>query len=288
MISIIVPVFESEKTIKRCLESILNQSYQDFEIVVVYKEGNDKTLDVINSLHDSRIRVVYKLQKSGPGGARNIGIDSSTGEYLGFVESDDFIEKDFYRKLYQRIENDKSDIAWGEICKQDKNTMWTLHDRNSVETVFFEKYSKVSNGASFDKLFKASLIKNHSIRFTEKLRYEDNPFLLKAFYYSDKISLVKNAIYFYGPTPHSSEYREKLKRCVIPIAAEMTEFAKACHFSQWEMKLLQKKIIKSFASSFIFEPDVYIPLKEISGIPFRFKIRYLKRKLKSIFKRKNN
>ena len=100
MISIIVPVFESEKTIKRCLESILNQSYQDFEIVVVYKEGNDKTLDVINSLHDSRIRVVYQLQKSGPGGARNIGIDSSTGEYLGFVESDDFIEKDFYRKLY--------------------------------------------------------------------------------------------------------------------------------------------------------------------------------------------
>ena len=85
MISIIVPVFESEKTTKRCLESILNQSYQDFEIVVVYKEGNDKTLDVINSLHDSRIRVVYQHQKSGPGGARNIGIDSSTGEYLGFV-----------------------------------------------------------------------------------------------------------------------------------------------------------------------------------------------------------
>ena len=166
-----------------------------------------------------------------------------------------------------------------DICRQDKNTMWTLHDQNSVETVFFEKYSKVINGASFDKLLKASFIKNHSIRFTEKLRYEDNPFLLKAFYYSDKISLVKNAIYFYGPTPHSSEYREKLKRCVIPIAAEMTNFAKACHFSQREMKLLQKKIIKSFASSFIFEPDVYIPLKEISGIPFQFENTIFKKKI---------
>lgn len=288
MISIIVPVFNSEKGIRRCLESILNQSYPDFEIVVVYKKSNDKTLDVINSLHDSRIRVIYQNQENGPGGARNIGIDSSIGEYLGFVESDDFIEKDFYRKLYQRIVNDKSDIAWGEIFRNDENAMWTLHDRNSVETVFFEKYSKISNGASFDKLFKASLIKSNSIRFTEKLRFEDNPFLLKAFYYSDKISLVKNAIYFYAPAPHSNQYREKLKRCVIPIAAEMTDFAKTCHFSQWEMKLLQKKIIKSFASSFIFEPDVYIPLKEISGIPFRFKIRYLKRKLKSIFKRKSN
>jgi hypothetical protein len=57
----------------------------------------------------------------------------------------------------------------------------------------------------------------------------------------------------------------------------MTDFAKAYHFSQRDMKLLQKKIIESFASSFIFEPDVYIPLKDLSGIPFRFKIRYLKR-----------
>ena len=84
MISIIIPVFNSERTIKRCLESILNQSYQDFEIVVVYKEGNDKTLDIIDSFHDSRIRPIYKHDESGPGVARNIDIHSSIEEYLAW------------------------------------------------------------------------------------------------------------------------------------------------------------------------------------------------------------
>lgn len=266
----------------------MNQSYQDFEIVVVYKEGNDKTLDIIDSFHDSRIRVIYQHDDSGPGGARNIGIHSSIGEYLGFVESDDYIDKDFYNKLYHRIKNEGSDIAWGEIYLKSENRMWTTHESNSVESDFFDKYSKVRNGASFDKLFSASLIKYHKIGFTEILRFEDNPFLLKAFYHSEKISLVKNAIYYYNPELWSKDYREKLKRAVIPIAKEMVDFANLHYFSWREMKLLKKNIFKCFASSFIFEPDIYSSLSRIIGIPPLLRIRYFKRILKSIFHRKTN
>lgn len=282
MISIILPVYNAEKNIRTCLESVLNQSYSDLEILLVYKKGKDHTLDIINSFDDSRIKVIFQHDDGGPGGARNMGIDIASGEYTGFIEADDYIENDFYEKLHRRIVSDQSDIAWGEIWMDDRKDMLTEHGEDTTETDFFRKYQMVTNGASFDKLFKTAFLKKYAIRFTEKIRFEDNPFLLKAFYYSKKISIVKNTIYHYNPDPWSAEYRKRIRNHVVPIAAEMMDFARHNDFSRQITALLQRKIIKCVASSFIFEPDIYRQMSDVLGNPLFLKLRYLKHRIKNL------
>lgn len=282
MISIILPVYNAEKNFRKCLESILNQSHSDLEILLVYKEGKDHTLDIINSFRDSRIKVIFQHDDGGPGGARNMGIEVASGEYTGFIEADDYIENDFYEKLYRRIVSDHSDIAWGEIMMDDRKKMLTEHLENTTETDFLRKYQMVMNGASFDKLFRTDFLKKYVIRFTEKIRFEDNPFLLKAFYHSEKISLVKNAVYHYNPDPWSDEYRMRIRNHVIPIASEMMDFARKSGFSRQLTGLLQRKIIQCFASSFIFEPDIYRQISDVIGNPLFLKLRYLKHRIKNL------
>jgi len=275
MISVIVPVFNSEVSIKNCIESILNQTYQNFEIIIVYKKSNDNTLEIIKSIKDNRIRIIFQTEDSGPGGARNIGVSHSNGDFIGFVEADDIIEKCFFEKLHKRIIDDLSCIAWGEIKLNNK--LWTFHQDNSVKFDFLDKYKLVKNGASFDKLFRSNLIKNNSIKFIENFRFEDNPFLLKSFFYSKKISLVKNAFYYYNPKDHSKEYKGFLKKSIIPNALEMINFAKENNLKNKELKLIQRKIIRCFASSFVYESDVYHSLMSVMGNPFFLRLRYLKK-----------
>lgn len=284
MISIIIPVYNAEKTIERCIKSVLNQTYHDFEIIVVYKNGSDKTLDILHSIDDLRIKIVYQTVETGPGGARNIGIDFSTGDYLGFVESDDYIHQDFYNKLLSRLIQDSSDIAWGEIVRKEEKKSWIKSGHKLTYENFFEKYQLINNGASFDKLFKSSLIKDHAIRFSENIRFEDNPMILKAFFYSKKISTVTDALYFYNPDPWSDEYKNLLKQHIFPIAEDMMDFAKNNHFTSREISLLQRKIIQSFADSFVYEPDIYYKFSKIIGSPLFLKLRYFRKCIKK-FKR---
>ena len=282
MISIILPVYKAEKHIRKCLESVLNQSYSNLEILLVYMNGNDRLLDIVDSLNDSRIKVIFQHDDGGPGGARNMGLDIASGEYTGFIEADDYIENDFYEKLHWRIVSDHSDIAWGEIRMDDRKTMLTEHLENTTETDFLRKYQMVMNGASFDKLFRTDFLKKYVIRFTEKIRFEDNPFLLKAFYHSGKISLVKNAVYHYNPEPWSVEYRARIRNHVVPIAAEMMDFADKNGFSRQQKALLQRKIIQCVAGSFIFEPDIYRRISDVMGNPLFLKLRYLKHRIKNL------
>ena len=284
LISIVVPVYKAEKKIERCIDSILKQRFQNFEIIIVYKEGSDKTLDVINSINDSRIRVVHQNDDGGPGGARNIGIDLAIGDYLGFVEADDFIHKDFYYKLHKSIISDSSDIAWGEIYSKREQKFWTSNKFDSVRTIFFEKYKLIRNGASFDKLFKISLIRNNSIRFSEKIRFEDNPFLLEALYFSDKVSFVKGAIYYYNPDTWSEEYKVLLRKHILPIARRMVGFAKDNKFSKREFSLLQRKIISTFSGSFAYEPGLHNQLDDIIGNPLFFKLSYYRKRFRKYIK----
>ena len=86
LISGVVPVYNSEKTIKNCLESICNQNYKNLEILVVYLSSQNNSLQVIRSVKDERIRIIEQMEKTGPGGARNIGIDAAKGEWIGFLE----------------------------------------------------------------------------------------------------------------------------------------------------------------------------------------------------------
>ena len=281
LISIVIPVYNAEKYVERCLQSVVNQTYKNIEIIIVYLNSSDQTLEKINTFKDKRIIRLEQIEQTGPGGARNLGIKVAQGKYIGFVEADDFIDLDYYEKLYINIESNNSDIAIAEVAHIRNNKLKYPPRKNSlILTSFYDKYKMITNGGTFDKLYKAEFIKEQQIEFPENVRFEDNPWILQAIYYSKKMSFAVGTYYNYCPGPWSAEYRDKLKKDVLPIARLMVDFAKTKNFTRKEFHLVQKKIIDSFAITFLIEDNVYTVLADITGCSFYMKSQWVWRKYK--------
>ena len=271
LISIIIPVYNSEDCIKRCLEAVCKQTYKNLEILVVYLASGDNTLQEIKSVSDKRIRIIEQKEKNGPGGARNLGIDNANGEWIGFMEADDKTVPDFYEKLLNAAIANDCDIAQGEIIRKGKQ--WTFAS-GQVLSNFTEKFSTIKNGASFDKIFKSDLIKKNNIRFAENVRWEDNPFIFKAYYYG-KIIQVKGALYYYDSKSWSDEYIQKLRNDVLPVAQEIMDFARQASLSDDEMEWIEGKIVESFAISFVADKEIYQGLMNMMNNPsFLYNLHY--------------
>ena len=99
LISVIIAAYNSEKFIRRCLLSVISQTHQNLEIIVIDDGSTDKTVDIIRSINDSRIRLIQRQQNYGISLTRNHGIDIAKGKYIGFIDADDFIDPDFYQNL---------------------------------------------------------------------------------------------------------------------------------------------------------------------------------------------
>ncbi len=111
-LSIIVPVYNSEKYLERCIQSIIDQTYLDFELLLVDDGSSDASVDICRHFEeiDSRVKVITQ-KNSGVSSARNTGLDNAKGTYIGFIDSDDYIEKDFYEILYTNLINEKADMS---------------------------------------------------------------------------------------------------------------------------------------------------------------------------------
>ena len=109
-ISIIIPVYNAEKTLKRCVESVLTQTYENFELILVDDGSTDSSPEICDSLTDDKIRA-FHIPNSGPGAARNYGIRHMTGRYLTFIDSDDTIGKDTYQTCIESMEQNNSQMA---------------------------------------------------------------------------------------------------------------------------------------------------------------------------------
>ena len=111
-ISVIVPVYNVEKYLRKCIESILNQTFREFELILVDDGSTDSSGKICDeyALKDSRIKVIHK-ENGGASSARNAGLDVAKGEYIGFVDSDDWIEMDMYGELYRLIKENNTDIS---------------------------------------------------------------------------------------------------------------------------------------------------------------------------------
>ncbi len=123
-ISVIIPMYNSEKYIAKCLDSIISQNYENLEIIVVNDGSKDSSKEICEEYvkKDSRIRLI-NTENRGAGSARNTGLDASTGEIIGFIDSDDYICNDFYERLYNMLETTGADIAIGRferVSEQDE------------------------------------------------------------------------------------------------------------------------------------------------------------------------
>lgn len=127
-VSIIVPVYNVEKYFDRCINSLINQTLREIEIILVDDESPDNCPEMCDKYakKDSRIKVIHK-KNGGLGFARNSGLDIAAGEYFAFVDSDDYVDLDFYEKLYTAAKNGDYDLAQGGISKKHGDRIEKKH-----------------------------------------------------------------------------------------------------------------------------------------------------------------
>jgi glycosyltransferase involved in cell wall biosynthesis len=207
-ISVIVPVYKVEKYLSRCIESIINQTYSNLEIILVDDGSPDKCGDICDHYAslDSRVKVIHK-ENGGLSDARNTGLNIATGEYVNFIDSDDYIHEKFYEKLLTLVLSNNADIGQCEFLKvfEDKdhnNKVTSTIPLNSEKVATFNNvealnqlYSNVISGVAWNKLYKAELFKD--IRFPKGKIHEDDFTTFKVLYNSKKIVTTSLPLYYY-------------------------------------------------------------------------------------------
>lgn len=193
-ISVIVPVYNVEEYIEECLESIINQTLEDIEIIIVNDGTEDNSMKKIEKfLSDERIIVINK-KNGGLSSARNLGIKLAEGEYISFVDSDDFIERTMLEDLYCASNN--HDIIFSDFIFYDEKSKKEI--KNEREILFSENkgscFYLYGSTVVWNKIYKREFLLKNNLFFKEGIIYEDELFTFKSSFLAEKIKYVKNII----------------------------------------------------------------------------------------------
>lgn len=203
MVSIVIPVYNSETTLKRCLESVIGQLFTNWELILVDDGSNDKSGDISDeyAVKDQRIKVFHK-KNGGVSSARNIGLEHAKGEWIVFVDADDFVKESYLAHLLEHSQkNVDLVISYAEIHSgnkiQKESYPSKLVDKTNFESMFIENDMNWHT-SPWSKLYKRSIIEEHHLRFCEGMHIgEDAVFLYSYMLYSNRIYISNDTDYCY-------------------------------------------------------------------------------------------
>lgn len=266
-ISIIVPVYNVEEYLSRCIDSILEQTFTDFELILIDDGSTDNSGKICDeySKKDSKVKVIHK-ENGGLSSARNFGIDVASGKFLGFVDSDDYIEKDMYELLYEDICKINADIAicgiydkYENKCHRNKYPMQkcVLGSEQAFKLALEGKTIPVS---AVNKLYKREIFKKK--RFPVGKNYEDAFLIPELLINSNKVSYNPLPKYYYVHRENSITTNEfKIKDLdIIDAYTKNLVFVKS-NYPQFESQALFRYIW-----SYMFVFDKICMSKEFNGI----------------------
>lgn len=298
-LSIIVPVYNVDKYLSVCLDSIVNQIYKNWELIVIDDASTDKSSEIIHqyALNYDKITIISLDKNIGVGNARNIGINQAQGHYIGFVDSDDWIDNYFYQKLIDRIILDDSEIA---ICGVKTEYL------NSKSSSYRYKYMSanclnhnyalrlLTNSHNTDqfispivpnKIYKTSFLKNNKLYFDPSRSFQDDFFTFFCLVYATKVSIVPDVFYHYYQRPNSITHtfsKQLVNDCLCILyqikeklqAESLFDIYSQEYYSFFErclsslLKMLQSRetdilIQKKYLTYIFSESMKYFTLKEI-------------------------
>ncbi len=209
-VSIIIPVYNTENYIEKCLNSLVNQTLQDIEIICVNDESTDNSITILNKYaqKDSRIKIINQ-QHAKQGAARNNGLKNAQGEYIGFVDSDDWVDLDYFEKLYNASKKYDSDLALATNIRtgNGKTKKRILLHKEEFITDLQKKMDichQWKDGCPTNKLYRKEFLNKYNIRFPEGVSCEDKLFTTQAVYYANGIATVPDIYYYYFRNPKST------------------------------------------------------------------------------------
>lgn len=205
-VSIIIPVYNTAKYLEKCLASIVSQTLKDIEIICVDDGSTDNSVSILEEFakQDKRIKIIVQNNQK-QGAARNRGISSARGEYIAFVDSDDYVAEDFFEKLYTAANENNIDIATaGIIRKREKSQKYRLvYNESQIAKSIDDKLRLCTsiggdyNWNVWNKIYKKDFLLTNKIWFDENVLFEDINFTIKAIYLSNSIIAVPDSYYYY-------------------------------------------------------------------------------------------
>ena len=192
MVSIIIPCYNGEKYLKRCLDSVINQTYKNIEIIFINDGSTDNTDKLVKEYKDKRIKY-FKRDNHGIGKTRNFGIIKATGEYITFLDVDDYLDKKAIEKMVNKIKEDELDMVISDYYTNKQKTI--IVDFKNTNLKKYPRLLLDINMAPWNKMYKKELIRD--IKFIEDLKYEDMPFVINALLKAKKIGKVNYFTHYY-------------------------------------------------------------------------------------------
>ncbi|SEA08261.1 Glycosyltransferase involved in cell wall bisynthesis [Eubacterium aggregans] len=225
MISIIIPIYNVEAYLPRCIKSVINQTYRDLEILLIDDGSPDKCPQIcdIYAQKDDRIRVIHKVN-GGLSDARNCGINHATGEYLFFLDSDDWLHPNTIEDLYQLLIKQNADISVGNFLRtdseeikmqQENGDVFTYNNVEAIGQLFNEHY--VEMVVAWGKIYRKNLF--DSIRFPVGKLHEDEFTTYKLLYEAKKVVLTERAYLYYWQRADSIMGQKNIHNLVMVIEA---------------------------------------------------------------------
>ena len=272
-VSIIVPVYNVQNYIERCLNSLVNQTFKDIEIITINDGSTDKSLELLNKYAKEDIRVsVIDLGDEGVSYCRNLGIEKANGKYIMFVDSDDWIDSNMVEVMYKKAEENKLDLVMcsyiREFKDRSKEKIFNLpkeiiYKENEVKNELLRKLvgpikEELSNpemldalGTVWGKLYRADILKENKLKFVDLKEIgsaEDTLFNIFTFNYLKKVMFLNKPMYHYwrdNPKSVTSQYNPKLKEQRKVFFKYISDFIKENNFEQVFEEALNNRICTS-------------------------------------------
>lgn len=217
-VSVIVPVYNVEKYISKCLDTLVNQTLDDIEIIIVNDGSKDKSKEIIKKYETKYLEKIkyYEKENGGLSDARNYGMKYANGEYIAFLDSDDYVELDMYEKMYEIAKKENSDMV-------ECNFIWEYPNktREDIGEIYNNKKEMIEKirVVAWNKLIKKEIVEKSKVSFPVGFRYEDVEFTYKLIPYLNKVSFIKKPLVHYIQRENSisNMQNEKTKEIFVVL-----------------------------------------------------------------------
>ena len=265
IISIIIPIYNAEDFIDRCLESIQAQTFSNYEVILVNDGSKDNSENIIiDFIEDKPNWILFSKINEGTSPTRNFGINKSKGQYLAFIDADDFVEATYLEKLYTSIISSYSDLACCGYFDHSNLGVHALHNfsGNSAPTIGTNEFSKLLfsqiGGVLWDKLFNDQIIRDNNIQMSLNIYYyEDSLFILDYLCYAKSITIVNEPLYHYNRINEQSFTKKinyKWRQNIVNFNTEIERKLSVLNFTRSETEIIVAKNVSVFVLS-VFDYD---------------------------------
>lgn len=251
-VSVIVPFYNVEKYIEKCLETLVNQTLDDIEIILVNDGSKDKTVDIVKKYKEMYSNKIVYLEKENGGlsDARNYAISYARGEYIAFLDSDDYVETNMYKEMYEIAQKENSDMV-------ECNFIWEYPNKTRIDigTTYNNKHEMIEKirVVAWNKLIKREILEKSKVQFPKGYRYEDVEFTYKLIPFLEKVSFCKTPMVHYVQREGSiSNVQNKRNAEIFDVMEHVMDYYKENNlYEEYYQELEYLYARYAFCSSFL-------------------------------------